>query len=80
MTQRLRNRITIARHLKILLVVFVVSTNSAFAAGIQNSPKPAARFLTAFPFRLLSGGVIILKCTLENFPDTLNFVLDTGSG
>jgi hypothetical protein len=36
--------------------------------------------LTSFRFRQLSGGVILLNAQFGNFPDTLNFILDTGSG
>lgn len=39
-----------------------------------------ARFITRFPFKMLTGGIITLKARLSNFPDTLNFILDTGSG
>ena len=42
--------------------------------------EPSARLLTTFSFKQLSGGVILLKGLFANFPDTLNFILDTGSG
>jgi hypothetical protein len=35
--------------------------------------------LTKFTFTQLSGGVVLLHAKLDNFPDTLNFVFDTGS-
>lgn len=38
-----------------------------------------AVFLTKFKFQLLSGGVIIVKAQIENHPDTLNFIFDTGN-
>ncbi|MCE3281595.1 MAG: hypothetical protein K0Q66_332 [Chitinophagaceae bacterium] len=41
---------------------------------------PEAKLLTKFPFQLLSGGIIILEAKLDDFSDTLNFILDTGSG
>jgi Aspartyl protease/PDZ domain len=41
--------------------------------------KPA-RLITTFPIILFTGGVTIVKGRLGDFPDTLNFVLDTGSG
>ena len=41
---------------------------------------PDARFITKVPFFQLSGGIIILKAQLDQFSDSLNFVLDTGSG
>ena len=41
--------------------------------------KPA-RLLTSFPITLFTGGVMLLKAKVDNYPDSLNFVLDTGSG
>lgn len=42
-------------------------------------PKPS-RLLTTFPFKILTGGVITLKAKFSDYPDSLNFILDTGSG
>jgi hypothetical protein len=42
--------------------------------------QPAARLITSFPFTVFTGGVILLKARIDDFPDTLNFILDTGSG
>lgn len=42
--------------------------------------EPPARLLTSFPFKQLSGGVVLINGHFSNFPDTLNFILDTGSG
>ncbi len=42
--------------------------------------SPEAILLTRFPFSQLSGGIVIVRAQLDNYPDTLNFVLDTGSG
>lgn len=42
--------------------------------------SPNARLITSFPFSQLSGGIIIVRAQLDDYPDTLNFVLDTGSG
>jgi hypothetical protein len=39
-----------------------------------------SKFLTRFPFTQLTGGVILLNARFSHFPDTLNFILDTGSG
>ncbi len=41
--------------------------------------KPA-KFITRFPFKQLTGGVILLKANLNNIRDTFSFILDTGSG
>ncbi len=41
---------------------------------------PPAKFISTVPFTQLTGGIIILHATLDDFKDTLNFVLGTGSG
>jgi hypothetical protein len=39
-----------------------------------------SRFLTKFPFIQLTGGIILLQARFDTYRDTLNFILDTGSG
>jgi len=39
-----------------------------------------SKLLTRFRFSQLTGGVVLLKATLASYPDTLNFILDSGSG
>ncbi len=51
----------------------------AFAQEIY-SPRPQASFITRFPFKQYSGGVMVVRALLNDIPDTLNFILDTGSG
>ena len=60
----------------LLLIVF-----SALSARAQEEfvPAPAA-YITKLPFKMLTGGIIILKATVSKFGDSLNFILDTGSG
>jgi hypothetical protein len=41
--------------------------------------EPPSRHLTTMPFVQLTGGIIIMQARFANFPDTLNFILDTGS-
>ncbi|MBS1752651.1 MAG: aspartyl protease family protein [Ferruginibacter sp.] len=43
-------------------------------------PQREARFITRFPFKQFSGGVMVLQAKIGNIADTLNFILDTGSG
>jgi hypothetical protein len=42
--------------------------------------QPQARLLTRFPFKQYSGGVMVVQAKFANIPDSLNFILDTGSG
>ena len=41
--------------------------------------EPVSHLITRIPFVQLTGGVVIVRAQLDNFPDTLNFILDTGS-
>ena len=43
-------------------------------------PQREARFITRFPFKQFSGGVMVLQAKIGNIADTLNCILDTGSG
>jgi hypothetical protein len=41
--------------------------------------EPPSRLITSIPFEQLTGGIVILQAKFGDFPDTLNFILDTGS-
>ena len=43
-------------------------------------PQKEAKFITRFPFKQFSGGVMVLQARFGNIKDTLNFILDSGSG
>lgn len=59
--------------------LFLLLTASFVQAQEEFIPPPA-KLIAKFPFRLLTGGIITIRARLSNFPDTLNFILDTGSG
>lgn len=61
-----------------LLVYCIVLPVLCQAQEILSQPK--AKLLTRFPFKQYSGGVMIIQARVGNVADTLNFVLDTGSG
>lgn len=46
----------------------------------QEGDMPPATLLTRFEYLQLNGGIVVLKARLDQFSDTLNFILDTGSG
>ncbi len=63
-------------------VVFYILTNCLIASSIaqeQFIEKPA-KFITRFPFKQLSGGVMLISAKLNTDTTSLNFILDTGSG
>ena len=72
-----------ARLIPILLFLFLKPLFPAAAAQESDAGKTvskAARLVTAIPFEQLTGGVVIIRAALDNYPDTLHFILDTGSG
>ena len=62
---------------KLLTIVFLLG---CLAGKGQEEFIEPARFITRFPFKLYTGGVIVMEGQFPPFPDTLNFILDTGSG
>ena len=53
---------------------------ACFHAFSQEEFVEPSKFLTKFSFVQMTGGVIILQGQFDKFKDTLNFILDTGSG
>jgi hypothetical protein len=51
-----------------------------YAGAQNNSFDFNAKKLTEFTFQELIGGVILVKAKLNDSPEDLNFILDTGSG
>ena len=62
-----------------IFYIFFFFCYSLLIAQEQFIEKPA-RFITRIPFKQLTGNVILLHASLNNLKDTLNFILDTGSG
>ncbi len=56
------------------LVIFIYSNAQ------EGSFDQIAKKITSFNFKQLAGGVILLKAQFSDFADSLNFILDTGSG
>src|SRR5438128_9416766 len=61
------------------LLLLVLLQHSIGLLAQEEFVEPA-KVITRFAFKQLYGGVILLKGTFANFPDSLNFILDTGSG
>jgi len=60
-------------------LLFFLSSFLTTNAQEEFIPSPS-RLITSFPFATFTGGVIVIKAKLGNYPDSLNFILDTGSG
>ncbi len=61
-----------------ITLCFTLSAAKKLAAQ-EEFIEPPSRDITKIPFTQLTGGIVILHAKLNNFPDTLNFILDTGS-
>jgi hypothetical protein len=49
--------------------------------GQENTEQiQAAKHITTIPFTMLTGGIVIIRASLDSLSDSLNFILDTGSG
>lgn len=60
------------------IVALILLLHKTFAQ--EQFVQPTAKLITTFPFVQLTGGIVIIKATIDNLTDSLNFVLDTGSG
>lgn len=79
MTQRKHYSKVNARLITLALILLFFNTYTS-ATAQEQLVSPPAKFVTRFPFTILTGGIIIVEAQLDGFSDTLNFVLDTGSG
>lgn len=61
------------------LVLLIALSFSQLAKAQEEFIEPPSQKLTTFPFIQLTGGIIIMQAKIGSFPDTLNFILDSGS-
>jgi predicted aspartyl protease len=76
----MRWRICLYRRPILFLLLGVLLFANIRGNAQEEFVKPPARLITTFPFVLFTGGVILLRARLDGFSDSLNFILDTGSG
>ncbi len=65
---------------KNLLFCLIAAVCSIRLAAQEEFIESPSHYLTEVRFVQLTGGVILLQGQLGGYPDTLNFILDTGSG
>jgi hypothetical protein len=65
---------------RLLLYFFFIANFCNQLAAQEEFIEPPSKFLTRVRFTQLTGGVILLQGHVIGYPDTLNFILDTGSG
>ncbi|MES2430213.1 MAG: aspartyl protease family protein [Bacteroidota bacterium] len=69
------------KKLSCILLIQLLALIPVFGFGQEIlSPLPQAKLVTRFPFKQYSGGVMTIKAKLNDGNDSLNFILDTGSG
>jgi hypothetical protein len=61
------------------LAIFISLLAGMPLAAQEEFIAPPSKLITRIPFTQLTGGIVIIRAKLSNFPDTLNFILDTGS-
>jgi hypothetical protein len=65
---------------KILFLILVTLPFSLIVYGQEEFIQPSSKLITSFAFKQFSGGVVVVKAQINNISDSLNFILDTGSG
>jgi len=62
-------------------IVFVFLLANSFSVSAQEEfiPSPST-YITSLPFSTFTGGVVVVRAQLDGYPDSLNFIMDTGSG
>ncbi|WP_346235967.1 aspartyl protease family protein [Niabella insulamsoli] len=66
--------------MKKVVFLILILLIARFARSQEEFIDPPSRELTKVHFTQFTGGVIVFKALLDQFPDSLSFILDTGSG
>jgi hypothetical protein len=66
--------------MRIVIIYILLIVSGGCAIAQEHFIEKPAKLLTKFHFRQLTGGVMLINGRLGNVADTLNFILDTGSG
>lgn len=66
---------------KSVIAIFLLLLIATSLFAQEEFVPPQAKLITKFPFIQLTGGIVIVRATIDTLSkDTLNFVFDTGSG
>jgi len=66
--------------LKLFSLVILMNISVLQIYGQVQLTNQPAKLLEKVPFSVLTGGVIMVTGQLKSYPDSLHFILDTGSG
>jgi len=72
---------TLLKHCWLVIIAITCSFHVAAAQTLPTtaSPRKPGELITRFPFKQYYGGVVVIRACLAGIPDTLQFILDTGS-
>jgi len=65
---------------RIILCSFLALICCSSCIAQKKSSAASAKLITQVPFTTFTGGVVVVRAQLVGYPDTLNFIMDTGSG
>lgn len=68
------------RHINFIFVLTLLALCPVKGRSQELFDEPPSRFISSFSFVMLNGGVILIRATVNDYADSLNFILDTGSG
>jgi predicted aspartyl protease len=78
-TAKQKNAVCMTVNIHKLIGSFLLSLIAV--TGIQAQKNSGnAKLITEIPFTTFTGGVVVVRAQLVGYPDTLNFIMDTGSG
>ncbi len=68
------------RYIRYIYVLMILACQPMGGKAQELFVEPPSTFITSFSFTMLNGGVILVRAGVNDYADSLNFILDTGSG
>ena len=68
------------RYIRYIYVLMILVFQPMGGKAQELFVEPPSTFITSFSFTMLNGGVILVRAGVNDYADSLNFILDTGSG
>ncbi len=69
-----------SRFLSFFFYLFILTLASIRGNAQEEFIPSPSRLITSMPFNTFTGGIVVIRAQFADYPDTLNFILDTGSG
>lgn len=68
------------RCIRYIYVLIMLAFPPLYGNSQELFVEPPSTFISSFSFRMLNGGVILVRAGVNDYADSLSFILDTGSG